>query len=206
MAITMNLSAVSVNHPMGYILDGTCRVVHGWNGASMIDSIQKMEFSYAYIHAVASHAGFLCERRSIDINSVDLTIRADHLISPMSRILAVMDFQVKATSSHSFKNGVLSLPLPLKNYNQLRCETSAPILLIVFIMPDRLEDWLDHNEQRLITRRCAYWHNLKGLPRVANTDNVTVHIKQKNLFSPSSMTELMLRASKNDGMGVGHEV
>jgi hypothetical protein len=209
--IAMDASVEVLGDPMSYIVVGRCRAVRGGNvssdGASMKNpNMQKMELSYAYIHAVSSSAGFICDRRSIDINSVDLTIRADEKISPASRILAVIDFQVKATSSRQFKNGVLSLPLPIKNYDELRSETSSPILLIAFEMPENMEDWLNHSEEQLITRKCAYWLNLRGLPVVDNDNIVTVHIKQKNVFSPKNLTELMLRASKNDGMGVGYEI
>lgn len=167
---------------------------------------QKEEFSYAYVHAVASHAGFFCEKRLVDINSVDVTIRSDHYVSAESKMCPVIDFQLKATSTHDFNNGDLSFPLKVKNYHELRGEASVPILLIVFLIPKNVRDWLEHSEEQLITRKCAYWCNLKGFPGMGNTDEVTVHIAQKNLFSPGSLKELMLRASKNDGMGVGYEV
>jgi len=195
--------------PICYISDFHYHICPGWllsvSGETVMrnPNLQKEEFSYAYVHAVAAHAGFFCERPIIDCNSVDLSIISDHRISSKSIITPKIDFQLKATSKHSFENGFISFPLNVKNYNELKGDTSVPILLIVFIMPDVVEDWLDHNEERLITRKCAYWCNLRDSPNKPNVSKVHVQINQKNLFSPTSLKELMLKASMYDGKGVG---
>ena len=169
-------------------------------------NLQKEEFSYAYVHAVASRAGFFCDRRTPDINSVDATIRSDHPLTQDSERFAEIDLQLKATSSMGFQNAQMSFPLGIKNYNDLRADRAAPILLIVLVLPPDVGDWLDHSEEQLVTRKCAYWCNLKGFPSTQNTESISVKVSQRNLLSPDSVETLMVRASKDNGSGVGYEI
>ena len=162
----------------------------------------KEELSYAYVHAVASRAGFGCDRISKDRGSVDVVISANGGF-PEDAVLqhAVMQMQLKATSQAV--NGVpqFSFALPMKNYNELRARSLAARLLVVLLMPEDPKHWLTVDKDTLIARRCAYWCNLKGEPEVENEASRSVKVATKNIFSPEELKALMTRISRQEEIG-----
>jgi Domain of unknown function (DUF4365) len=60
-------------------------------------------------------------------------------------------------------------------------------------VPDSLAHWVEHTEQQMLMRHCAYWVSLRGLAASPNTTNVTVQIPQANLFNPASLAAIMAR-------------
>jgi hypothetical protein len=94
------------------------------------------ELSYAYLHAVASRAGFICTctDRHSDEAGVDAVIRVVGQLAVDSVFTSfTVDVQLKATSVEPVEhNGRYSYSLGLKNYNELRSTTAAgPQLLVV---------------------------------------------------------------------------
>jgi len=162
----------------------------------------KEELSYAYVHAVASRAGFGCERPPKDRGSVDVMIRAEGGM-PEDAVLqhVVIQAQLKARSQIDDTNGEFSFPLPINNYNDLRARSMAARLLVVFVMPDDPEKWLTVDRETLIARRCAYWCNLKGEPEVENETSRTVRIRTANRFTPAGLRALMTKLSRQEELG-----
>jgi hypothetical protein len=93
---------------------------------------QKEEFSYAYIYALASAAGYSFQRATtpLDQVGVDVTITAVPE-TPESRRLTLLDLQVKCTSRNVLlTDDEIRYPLPVKNYEELRYEEhSVPRIL-----------------------------------------------------------------------------
>lgn len=88
--------------------------------------------------------------------------------------------------------------LPVKNYNDLRGETLVPRALVVLHLPADSRNWLEQTEDELISRRCAYWVSLQGLPDPDNRQNVTVWLPRKNLFSVENLQAIMERLSRRE--------
>jgi hypothetical protein len=165
----------------------------------------KEELSYAYIHAVASRVGFGCDRPRVDADSIDVVISAHGKVAADSILhSARLDLQLKATAVELAMNGSgeYSFELPIKNYNDLKRDTLIPRLLVLFAMPTDEEKWLSHDDESLITRKCAYWCNLFGLPDVTNAASKTVHVPKKNVFSPAVLAELMRKISRREVIGL----
>jgi hypothetical protein len=162
------------------------------------------ELSYAYLHAVASRAGFICEctGRHSDEAGVDALIRVVgrrlHADSTLTRF--VVDVQLKATSIQPVtRNGRYSYSLRLKNYNDLRATTAAsPQLLVVLYLPEDASEWLSHSEESLVSRRCAYWVSLRAAPESGNETHQTVYIPCANLLSVDNLKALMTRFSRQE--------
>lgn len=100
-------------------------------------NIQKEEFSYAYIYAVVSAAGYSFEKssRPTDMAGIDISItnavRDEKFYEPQ------LDLQVKSTSLDIQTSEVIRYPLKIKNYNELRKQkTVAPRILIVVLIPE----------------------------------------------------------------------
>ena len=153
-------------------------------------SQQKEQFSNAYLQAVTSVAGYSLYRPTVDDDSVDWGIAAKGIIG---RIRAPrLELQLKSTSRDVMKDNVISYPLKLKNYNDLRMiDFVIPRILIVVSLPDNLDEWVQQSEQELCMRYCGYWLSLRGMLETQNTSAVTVTIPRNNQFTVAALESIM---------------
>ncbi len=166
----------------------------------MDENARKEMFSYAYVQAVASVAGFAVENKSrpMDNAGVDLTIespgRTGEILDPK------FDAQVKCTSSEKIiHQDCIKYPLPVQNYNRLRSiKTLVPQVLIVVLVPKNISEWLNVSEQEMLIKKCGYWVSLKGSPETQNNSTITVSIPRKNLFTPENLSFMMKRIDRGD--------
>jgi hypothetical protein len=153
-------------------------------------SQRKEQFSIAYLHAVASVAGYRIAEPNVDDDSVDRVIRArgPHglLRSPQ------LDVQMKCTEVMASSNGYFSFPLPVKNYNDLRGDDfHVPSILVVVFVPGAIESWLHQSEDRLLMKHCAYWVSLRDAPETTNLRSVAVHLPRMQQFTVDSLKSMM---------------
>lgn len=168
------------------------------------------ELSYAYLHAVASHAGIICQltNRHLDEAGVDAELRVCKRRLAQDSVLTSfpVDVQLKATTAiPTDADDKLAYPLTLKNYDELRSEsTASPMILVVLFLPEKQDEWLTHNAECLVSRRCAYWLSLLGAPEAPTTakdpkrTTKTVYIPKANQLSVTNLTELMTRFSRQE--------
>lgn len=111
---------------------------------------QMEQFSRAYVHAVASAAGFnVFPPSEIDDDSVDVTI-ADK--GPRGTIRSPrLDVQLKCTQGEPTFVDPLPFELKkLKNYDDLRhSDYMVPRILVDLYVPDDVTTWVAHSEQEL---------------------------------------------------------
>lgn len=157
----------------------------------------KEQLSYAYLHAVAAHAGCSCERLQVDRESVDATVRGGWINSPDVVVqFPTIDVQLKAHAAAPISGTSFSYPLRLKNYDDLRAKSMAPRILVVLLLPEGIDDCLKIDVDQLLLKRAAYWTCLRGAPASANTAAVSVKISTKHLMNPSALLSLMEKASR----------
>jgi Domain of unknown function (DUF4365) len=168
----------------------------------MFITTQKEEFSYAFISAIASAAGysFQIAPRPLDLVGVDVTITG--LVSPGSRRRSRLDLQLKCTSQDLLDNESIKFPLEIKNYNELRNDNpdDDPLLLVIVLVPDKVEEWLQQSETELCLKRCAYWVSLRGQPQTTNQTTVTVYLPRTNIFSVDALKTLMQRIADGESI------
>lgn len=161
---------------------------------------KKELFSYAYVKAVASAAGYSVEvkGRAMDNAGVDLTIEMPE--ESGTTLFPKCDVQVKCTASQDILNkNVVKYPLPVKNYQRLISVNSLiPIILIVVIVPYEVDNWLSITEDESVIKKCAYWVSLKGQPSTQNKDKITVEIPRSNLLTPNSLNSIMDKIAKRE--------
>ena len=162
------------------------------------------ELSYAYLHAVASRAGFSCEysNRHSDSAGVDATVKEDgRRLSPNS-VQTTFDLHVQLKATYqvpSLIDGRFSFSLPVPSYNKLRTPHITHFrILVVMFLPQDPEEWLRHTEDGLIAKRCAYWVSLRNAAESLNPKHQTVYIPQSQQLSPDSLTALMTRLSRRE--------
>jgi hypothetical protein len=159
------------------------------------------ELSYAYLHAVASHAGMACSvsNRHEDNNGIDANLTAwGPFVSGGYLTEVTIKVQLKATICMPAGEGD-NLSYFLKGvdrYNDLRAETvsNARILVVLFLPPDA-EMWLEHTSEQLALLRCAYWQSLRGAPATLNSSGATVKLPIGQQFDAQSLKNLAARLS-----------
>lgn len=159
------------------------------------------ELSYAYLHAVASHAGMACSvgSRHEDNNGIDATLTAWGPFSGGGYLTEVtIKVQLKATIAVPVDDGTnLSYFLHgVNRYDDLRTETvSNARILVVLFLPADAQEWLNHSPDQLVLRRCAYWQSLRCAPTTANGSGVTVRLPKDQMFNPQALKDLATQLS-----------
>ncbi|MGL4553112.1 MAG: DUF4365 domain-containing protein [Gemmataceae bacterium] len=169
-------------------------------------SIQNIEaeLSYAYLHAVATRAGFNCSSapRHLDDVCVDAELNEDGRLLAADSVNAsfTVQIQLKATRVEPVeRDGRYSFSLPVRQYNRLREPRliGHRLLVVLFLPPDH-DDWLRHSEDALVARRCAYWVSLRGAPASTNEATVTVYLPRSQFLSVGALTAVMTRYSRGE--------
>jgi hypothetical protein len=161
------------------------------------------ELSYAYLHAVASRCGIICEStgRHTDDTGVDAVLRVrGKLISDSVLTQFTVDVQLKASKGVPVEqDGRYSYSLRLKNYDELRSTaTGSPQLLVVLVLPPKPEEWLTQSEDCLVARRCAYWLSIRDAPESTNETHQTVYTPRQNVLSTELLLDVMTRFSREE--------
>ncbi|HLX64856.1 MAG TPA: DUF4365 domain-containing protein [Planctomycetota bacterium] len=155
----------------------------------------KEEFSRAYVHAVASAAGYSLYEPFVDDESVDLgfTGRGASDAKQEPRLEA----QLKCTTIATTQNSEIRYTLnKIRNYNDLRLSrVQAPRILIVVNVPSDIANWIEQSDEQMIVRRCAYLLSLRGMPQIRNTSSVSVRIPLEQRFTPVALRAIMRRVS-----------
>lgn len=158
---------------------------------------RKEEFSNAFVQAVVSAAGYTLAKPSVDDDSVDWMIAASKKTGEFRS--PRLELQLKSTSNVEIRNAVLPFPLKLKNYDELRpTNFLVPRILVVVLLPDNVDQWLELSEERLVLRHCAYWTSLRGREEVDNDYQVTVHLPEEQKFDVQSLSSIMSAISRGD--------
>lgn len=154
---------------------------------------QQEEFSYAYVHAVATVAGYGVIRASrvVDNSGIDLTIAAlgDRRQPRKPRL----DVQLKCTYQNVRKQEHLAYPLDRETHHRLCVEEVVPLILVVVLVPNAIENWLAHSEDEITLKHCGYWLSLSGRTPTINKTSETVHIPRLQRFDPSGLEDIMNR-------------
>ena len=131
----------------------------------MIDNLRKEDLSLSYLSAVCAYKGIAVELQRHDEDSIDVIIKKTIKRNNGNDFVTLLSVQLKATSQTLVENdGGFSYPLPIKNYNDLRKDSTVPMMLCVLRLPDKEEEWVTHSVKELILRNCMYWCDLTKLP------------------------------------------
>lgn len=162
------------------------------------------ELSYAYLHAIASHAGAGCvvAGRHDDNAGVDATITAwGPFPDGGYRTEVDLKVQLKATIKQPIEvNGCFAYSLGgIARYDDLRSDAlSTPRILIVLFLPDDPDQWISHSDDALSLHRCAYWVSLRGAKPSDNKTAQTIYIPKTQRFDVLGLRSLFSSISKSE--------
>lgn len=163
-------------------------------------TVLQEEFSIAWLHAIASAAGYAYELTRVDFDGIDATIkqRSNGANIPNQEALAV---QLKCTYSCTPRNGNLRYPLKSESYNRLSGKRVNPRILVVLHVPRKSSDWLKHGKNQIVLRNCAYWTTLQDESQTNNKTSVTVPIPTTQQLTVGELTKLMNQLAKDGQIG-----
>jgi hypothetical protein len=72
------------------------------------------------------------------------------------------------------------------------------LLLVVVLVPDSQQDWLQQSETELCLKRCAYWVSIRNQPPTENQTTVTVYLPRQNIFSVEALIALMQQITSGE--------
>ena len=119
---------------------------------------------------------------------------AGHLARPK------VDVQLKATTQQHLERGeYLSWQLDIEHYDSLRAAATLPHLLVVLLLPEDVEDSVEHTAEQLVVRRCGYWVNMTGMEAAPPEQKTqTVQLPKTQMFSPDALNEILEKVSKGE--------
>lgn len=156
-------------------------------------NIRKEMFSMAYISAIAAQVGLEVSNTKYEAGSVD------GMLTPGRGKSRQLNFQAKATAQDVLRDEYVAFRLNKKNYNDL-CDpgVTVPIILVVLIMPDDMNEWLTHTADELTLRRCAYWTSLRDKSETEQ-ETETIHIPTVKMFDQNQLADMWSRV-RNGGL------
>jgi Domain of unknown function (DUF4365) len=158
----------------------------------------KEELSKAYIHMIASAAGFDVGTWGQDYDCRDVTLSSSVNYAPY-RYGPKIDIQLKCTGQQTDdRNDVIAWSLDSRSYYKLSLKNrSDPALFCVLVAPPVVGHWLHYDQQGLLARSHMYWrwgHDFAA--QKPDQASQTVHLPKVNVLTVASALELMEEASR----------
>jgi len=149
------------------------------------------EISKAYLHAVAASCGFTVGTWSQDHGCIDATVGAASPIGAGHLSRPKVDIQLKATTQADLeRDDYVSWTLEIDHYDSLRAEAHVPHLLVVLLLPEDVDQSVEHTVDHLLIRRCAYWVKMTGMGAETGRSK-TVRLPKANVFSPQALKTIL---------------
>jgi len=159
----------------------------------------KEELSNCFVGLVATYRGYKLTKPT-DTGGVDYSLTKDvsYIRNGKTRYIqngSYIDLQLKATTESSIvkDDGVIKYDLEVKTFNDLifRKElANAPLYLILFILPEQHDDWVDLNDEDVLLRKYAYWYiPPEGASETDNVSRIRISIPQENKLNFSTFDD-----------------
>jgi hypothetical protein len=167
----------------------------------MPETQRSENFSFAYIRAIAAHAGLDVFRAEndlgIDISFVTTTAYQTLSLKRGKRLLVdphamPLHFQVKSTKNWIFVDDMVRCRLEAKAYDDAVYARGA-LPLLMMCLPATFDEWLGQDEMCLQLRNCCYyWKPSASDTMTRNDSSKTILIPRAQKFTPQALTELYM--------------
>ncbi|GAC1607407.1 MAG: hypothetical protein NVS3B3_10200 [Aquirhabdus sp.] len=159
---------------------------------------QKEQFNYAYMCALAAHAGLNRVDAAVDDDSIDVSFKGKGYRGQPVRSPQI-EFQLKCTSQDLVDGDVIKFPLSRKNFDDLRgSDFASPRYLAVLLVPTEIEAWIDHSVDHIALFNNCYWLSLRDAAPTENEAQVTVAIPLAQRLTSTALREMIDRASQGE--------
>lgn len=162
---------------------------------------QKEEFQYAYVCALAAHAGLNRGDFRVDDDSIDITFQARGDFGQGRRRSPMIQVQLKCSSQDLIADDAIKFPLKVKNYDDLRGdEVVVPRYLAVLLVPNDLAQWIADNDDHIALFKSCHWLSLRNYGPTANEVSVTVDVPLAQRLTSATLWQMMERASAGESL------
>jgi len=153
----------------------------------------KEQLSNRYIGVLAANKGYLIEKGETD-PGVDYTLKKPYtytLPNGSTRRTTdgkYIDIQLKATTENQIVDEPdnIKYDLEVKNYNDMihrGPNPNTPLILILFVLPNDRDHWVDIDITELRLRRRAYWYQPPaGAGETNNLNTIRIIIPKTNIL------------------------
>lgn len=161
-------------------------------------------FSYAYIYALASQAGFTFnqEPKGIDNIGIDISIKDPRRAFEMPPCQFTAQVKCVRKTKLINKKDVFYYGIKKKYYDILtKSQPYNTILLFIVVVPDDTEDWIDLDEFSIIIKHNCYWFCFQGLPPSTHShedSKENIKLLDANLLTPKSFPILMQKIAEGE--------
>ena len=160
----------------------------------------KEAISLRYIELIAAYNGFKTTSSfpdyGTDLSIIEVGYRNEKGHQRLRETGRELKLQLKATTVNSIieENNIIKYDLETKNFNDIveRKDYAYPLILILFVLPNNNEEWINISDQELIVKKCAYWYFPND--NVEQTNNLSkkrIEIDKKNLVDYNTFNELI---------------
>ena len=164
-------------------------------------SSKKEELSICYISTLCAHAGISYDISRHDDDSTDGILRKMIYLDKNIKYNAELRIQLKSTSStalYSDKDTFLTYKLKAKNYNDLCCHATSPIILGLLILPEDESSWVKWTTEALLLKGCMYWTELSQSEVSNNESTVSIKINKQNVITAETLSKILDKIARED--------
>lgn len=159
---------------------------------------QKEQFNYAYMCALAAHAGLNRVDATVDDDSIDVSFKSKGYHGRPVRSPQI-EFQLKCTAQDLVDGDAIKFQLSRKNYDDLRGnDFASPRYLAVLMIPAEIDQWIEHSDQKISLFKSCYWLSLRDAEPTENAEKITVTIPLAQRLTSLTLREMMDRASEGE--------
>lgn len=152
--------------------------------------------SIAYVSAIVASAGAIAQSINMDFG-VDLSIRRiGEYDGKRIDMGTVVDLQLKATINWDIDNDEVIYDIDAEAYNRIvlrRQNAITPCVLLLCCLPKKNTNWVNADENRLILRKCCYYHEING-EKTSNTSSKRLKIPRNQLLTENAVIELIKKS------------
>ena len=166
----------------------------------MHETQRKEDISISYISAICAHAGISYETVRHDEDSTDGILRKFVSFEGI-KYNSELHIQLKSTSSksqYSDKGDKIVYKLKAKNFNDLCCPGTVPIILGLLILPENETDWVAWSPEELLIKGCMYWADLSSETESNNKNTVDIKIDKSNLINVETLLQMMEKIARGE--------
>lgn len=166
----------------------------GWGIKHMDANHIEEEISRSYINAVSVTAGMTCQKYDADYG-LDGCINDISYNATRKRYSPTgfgIDFQLKATTTASYVGGEVVYDMEVKTYKDLiRTDIGRPRILVLYVMSDNKDEWVNVSKTETVLKRCAYWYSLRGKLDTTNKERVRIKIPESQCLDQEELKRIM---------------
>lgn len=151
----------------------------------------KEKLSESYLELLMNRGGFKKGELKSD-HGVDLLVtRTQRIVGVNGDVsyrdtLEFLGVQLKCTCLSSVEDHgtYIKYDLEVKNYNDLirsvHSNSSTPLFLVLMVLPDEIDSWVEVRETEIALAKCAYWY------RPTTSDSLSSNVSSKRIEIPKS--------------------